>query len=101
MNARFSRSAGGYGVSVNPGIMSSPHIPPLVMQPGPPVPPKFLGDGGPIGPDLGVIDPVPMRRFVTEDAYIRQGIGTTSAVKYGDREIGPSGAVRSINGERG
>ena len=50
-------------------------------------------------PGLGVIDPAPMQRFVTEDAYIRQGIGTTGRVIYrrqADRAIG-----RDFHGSRG
>ena len=85
----------GYGVLVNPDIKQVVKIPPLVLQTDPRVQPrpKFWGDGGPVGPDPGVIDPVPMQRFVTEDAYIRQGIGTTNSVTYGDHQIGPSGAI--------
>jgi hypothetical protein len=90
---------GGFGVSVNPGVMEAPRIPPLVVQPGPPIRPKFWGDGRPIGPDLGVIDPVPMRRLVTEDAYIRQGIGTTAVITYDGKQIGPSGAIMNTQGE--
>lgn len=70
-------------------------LPDLVLKTDPrkEVRPTFWGDGEPIGPDPGVIDPAPMERFVTEDVYIRQGIGTTGSVKYGDKQIGPSGAV--------
>jgi hypothetical protein len=76
--------------------MNAPQIPPLVVQAEPPVPPKFWGDGGPKGPDPGVIDRAPMQRFVTEDANIRQGIGTTGVVMFGDRQIGPSGAITNL-----
>ena len=86
----------GFGVSVNPGVMNAPQIPPLVVQAEPPVPPKSWGDEGPIGPDPGVIDRAPMQRFVTEDANIRQGIGTTGVVMFGDRQIGPSGAITNL-----
>jgi len=41
---------------------------------------KFWGDGRPIVPDLGVIEPDPMRRFVSEDAYIHYGLGATGIV---------------------
>jgi hypothetical protein len=37
-----------------------------------------------------------MRRFVTEDAYIRRGIGAGGAVRFGDREIGPAGALANF-----
>ena len=91
----------GYGVAVNSEYsQQSATIPPLVLQPvAAKLKPKFWGDGGPIGPDLGVIDPAPMQRFVTEDAYIRQGIGTTGSVMYGDKQIGPSGALSNGRAE--
>ncbi len=54
---------------------------------------KFWEDGGLKGPHPGVTDPVPMQRFVTEDAYIHQGIGTSAAVMYDGRRIGPSGGI--------
>ena len=78
-------------VNIHPGIMAT--LPGLVIKTDPQkeVGPTFWGGGGPIGP--GVIDPAPMQRFVTEDAYIRQGIGTTGSVNYGDKQIGPSGAI--------
>jgi hypothetical protein len=40
-----------------------------------------------------------MQRFVTEDAYIRQGIGTTGRVMYGNKEIGPAGALSNGRAE--
>jgi hypothetical protein len=49
--------------------------------------------------NLGVIDPAPMRRFVTEDANIHRGIGTTIGVMYGDRQIGPSGSISTARTE--
>jgi len=90
----------GFGVSVNPGVMKVPQIPHLVIQPYPQPRPNPWGDGAPIGPDISVMDPAPMQRFVTEDAYIRQGIGTTAVVGYGDRQIGPSGAIMNVQAGR-
>ena len=86
---------GKYGVHVNPGLTQVTKIPPLVLKIDPEVgvKPKLWGDGGPIGPDLGIIDPGPMKRLITEDAYIRQGIDTTAVVMYGDKKIAPSGAI--------
>jgi hypothetical protein len=88
----------GYGFAGNHGLYHSAQIPPLIVQTGPrpPVRPEFSGDGGSMGPDPGIIDPAPMRRFVTEDAYIRNGIGTTGGVMYGDRQIGPSGTLMRV-----
>jgi len=83
---------GGFGVSFDPGLVAT-RVPPLVVQTVPQRPPRFWGDGGPIGPDPGVIDPAPMRQFVTEDAYIKQGLATTASVRYGEKQIGPSGAI--------
>jgi hypothetical protein len=84
---------GGYGIFVDPGVLQEAQIPPLVVPTAPPPKPKFWGDGGPIVADGGVVDPASMRRFITEDAYIRRGLGTTLNVRYGDRQIGPSGAI--------
>jgi hypothetical protein len=93
----YIRDQRDFGVIIDPGVKQAPQIPPLVVQPGPTTRPKFWGDGGPIGPDQSFIDPAPMQRFVTEDAYIRQGIGATAVVIYGDRRIGPSGTVSNLN----
>jgi len=82
-----------YGVSVAPGVLVAEQFPPLVVQTGPPVPPKFWGDGGPLALDPGTIDPAPISRYITEDAYIRQGLATSATVQYGGVEIGPSGAL--------
>ncbi|HKZ55346.1 MAG TPA: neuraminidase-like domain-containing protein [Anaerolineales bacterium] len=87
------RNYGRYDIFVNPDVVKVAQIPPLVVQTPPPPKPKFWGEGGPIGSDRGVVDPAPMQRLVTEDAYIRQGLGTTLDVKYGDRLIGPLGAI--------
>ena len=84
-----------YGAAVTAGFKPSAQIPPLVFQPNEPIKhrPTLSDDGGPVGPDPGVVDSAPMRRFVTEDAYIRQGIGTTGRVTYGNKQIGPAGAL--------
>jgi hypothetical protein len=84
-----------FGIHPDSGIKLAPAIPPLVLKVDPEVQvkPRSWSEGGPIGPHLGLADPAPMRRFVTEDAYIRQGIGTTGPVTYGDQQIGPSGAI--------
>ncbi len=91
-----------YGVTFNPSFKQVVKIPLLILQTDPrfQVGPKFWGDGGPVGPDTGVIDPTRMQRFITEDAYIRQGIGTTAVVGYGDRQIGPSGAIMNVQAGR-
>jgi hypothetical protein len=84
-----------YGAAVSPRFTPATHPPPLILQTAPAlhIGPKFWGDGGASGPNLNITDPTPIRRYVTEDAYIRRGIGTTDSIMYGDRQIGPSGAL--------
>lgn len=57
--------------------------------------PKFGGDGAPVVRDPGNVDPAPMQQYVTEDAYIHRGIGSTGTVTYGEKQIGPAGAIFS------
>jgi hypothetical protein len=84
-----------YGLAVTPNVNPAVKFPPLVLKRDPrlEVGPKFLGDGEPVGPDPGVMNIAPMQMFVTEDAYIRRGIGSTGSVTYGEKQIGPSGAI--------
>ena len=91
-----------YGVHVPPGVAGVTRIPPPVFKVDPKVQlkPRSWGNGGPVSLDAGVIDPGPMERFVTEDAYIRRGIGTTAVVRYGDRQIGPAGAISVVVGKK-
>jgi hypothetical protein len=70
-------------------------IPPLIVEPQP-------KDPDPIGPyvrqpGFGVIDPAPMTRYVTEDAYIRCGIASAGTVRFDDEEIGPAGSKVAAN----
>jgi hypothetical protein len=51
------------------------------------------GDGESSGLDPGVPDPERIQLFVSEDAYIRQGLGTSGIVTYRGKRIGPSGSV--------
>jgi hypothetical protein len=65
-------------------------IPTLVLKPaksivGPPIPHIWQ-------PGFGVVDPSPIERYVTEDAYIGTAIGTPGTVRYGDKDFGPSGS---------
>ncbi|HEY9431906.1 MAG TPA: neuraminidase-like domain-containing protein [Blastocatellia bacterium] len=85
----------GYGVTVNPDSRQVVGIPPLILQSDPRLQPgpAFWDERALIDSDPGVTAPAPMRQFVTEDAYIRRGIGTTGSVIYGDRQIVPSGAI--------
>jgi len=89
----------GYGVAVDRGLTKDVMIPPLVFEVEPRPGPRFWGDGGPIGPDMGVVNPDPMRRFVSEDVYIDKGIGAAGSVTYGESLIGPSGKLAGVRGK--
>jgi hypothetical protein len=56
--------------------------------------PKIGPDDFRFEPDFSVVNPAPLRRFITEDANIRRGIGATGEVKFGDMLIGPGGAIK-------
>jgi hypothetical protein len=59
----------------------------------------LLDPVGPITrqPGFGVNDPSPVQRYVTQDAYIHQGLGTLGTVRYGDTEIGSGGSqIKSV-----
>ncbi len=88
----------GFDIMVNPNVTETVQIPPLVLKRDPllEVGPKLLGDGGP-GPDPAVIDVATVREFVTEDAFISRGLGTTGSVTFGGKQIGPSGAIANAN----
>lgn len=74
-------------------------IPGLVFTPD-----KGMQVGVPIPvtrqPGFGVIDPSPIEHYVTEDANIKTAIGTRGTVRYGDKDIGPSGSQIKTPGVR-
>jgi hypothetical protein len=83
-------------------VMKTPkavyEIPKLVVKPeksivGPPIPHVRQ-------PGFGVVDPSPMERYVTEDAYIGSAIGTPGTVRYGDKDLGPSGSQFRVSRSR-
>jgi hypothetical protein len=82
-----------YGILGDAGVIEVAKIPPLVFHDKSKIRVESAPwrDGQPICPDTD--DPVSMQRFVTEDAYIHRGIGTIAVMRYGDQEIGPSGAI--------
>ena len=88
---QWVRDFDGFGHIAAPDAVAK--VPPLVLQEAPKPGPKFWGDGGPVGPGFGVIDPGSMRQFVTEDANIRQGLATTANVQFGQTQIAPFGAA--------
>jgi hypothetical protein len=81
-------------VTVKPKI-SDITIPPLVVEPVRVIPDPI----GPVSkqPGFGVFNPAPIEHVISEDAYIRRGIGTYGTVRYGEKEIGPAGSqLRSM-----
>lgn len=88
----------GIGVVYDPGVSTTVNVPPLVLQAEAQVPPRYWGDGGPIGPDPGpdVAKINPVRQFISEDAYISRGLGTTKTVQFDGMKFGPSGALTKV-----
>jgi len=82
-----------YGAVMGSMVAAARRLPPLVLaaEQAAPVGQRFVGDGGPQGPD--VMNAGTVQRFVTQDAYIRQGLGGTGKVQFGGVQIGPSGAI--------
>jgi hypothetical protein len=79
----------GY-VNVTPkGALQSLVIPPLVVQPAFKIPDLM----GPVIAESAQRTHGPIERFVSEDAYIRKALGSTDSVRFGDKNIGPAGAL--------
>ncbi len=83
-------------------ILATPkisEIPPLVFEAPPKVfkIPNIWDDDRTTFTNPGFIDPVPVQRFITEDAYLSQALGTTGSVLYGERNIGPSGLILQLS----
>jgi hypothetical protein len=78
-----------FGIVVIPPIWQL-DIPPLVLEPMERIPDLI----GPVSkqPGFGIIDRSPIERYVTEDAYIARGIGSVGTVRFGNKEIGPTGS---------
>jgi hypothetical protein len=72
-----------------------PQIPPLV-KPRYRIPDRI----GPVMEEVfqGVINPAPIERFVSEDAYINKGLGALGSVRFGNIDLGPMGALNKKGG---
>jgi ABC toxin-like protein/neuraminidase-like protein/virulence plasmid A protein len=83
-----------FGIVTNVSRVAAAIPPVVVTDPRLELPQQRVwGNGGPIGPDPGVIDVNPVQRFVSEDAFIHTALGTRSSVTFGDRQIGPFGSI--------
>ncbi|HEX9200977.1 MAG TPA: neuraminidase-like domain-containing protein [Acidobacteriaceae bacterium] len=81
----------GYGVNFGPYLTAPAVIPPLVIEKPPIGPPKPWDK---VTVDTGrAVDPAPLQRYITEDAYIRKAIGTTGNVNFNGTLVGPSGKL--------
>jgi len=65
-------------------------IPPMVFMPSKTIPDPV----GPVAkqPGFGVVDPAPLEHVIGAQLGIKRGIGTLGTVRFGDRNIGPTGA---------
>jgi hypothetical protein len=78
-----------YGLTTQPP--QEFQIAPVVEPPQPPI--RDQSNFVMIDPRIVMLDPAPLQRFVTEDAYIKKGIVTTGTIRYGDKDIGPTGIL--------
>ncbi len=85
----------GY-VAPPPASKIIPLIPPLVLESKVLLPDRI----GPVvrGPGGGVSNPSPLQRFVTEDAYIKKGLGALGTVSFDGVDLGPAGALAKKQG---
>jgi hypothetical protein len=88
----FVKDHQGIGAVV-PVDLGPPKIPPLIIELPPKIPPRFWGDGGPVGPDPWVLDPLSVAQRLSQGGTIRQGLALAHAVDYGGVKIGPAGAI--------
>lgn len=86
-----------YGIAVKPGYKKK-DTPPLVVKEDPRLQAGLdKRKDIPLSRDPGVVDPSPIERFVSEDAYIDTAIGTTGTVHYDEVEIGLTGRHNGIH----
>jgi len=91
------RNFGGF--AIDPGFTTTvlPDIPRLLFREAVELPKFRPDDGDPIESHIGVVNPDPLRRLISEDANIRTGIASTGPVSFGDVLIGPKGAIKDVN----
>jgi Neuraminidase-like domain/Salmonella virulence plasmid 28.1kDa A protein len=81
----------GYNPPTTVFLPPDVQIPPVVVVPLTPI--RDRSDFVIIDPQITMLDPAPLQRFVTEDAYIKKGIVTTGTIRYGDKDIGLTGTL--------
>lgn len=82
-----------YGVLGTAGVLQATALPPLVMPPAPPRKADIWDAARSLTATPSIIDAEPMRKLLSADAYIKRGLPSTLTVQFGDRVIGPSGAI--------
>jgi hypothetical protein len=82
------------GITAMSGIKLDGMLPSLVLPTPTGLDPrtKLPGRDGPAGPIDGLVDQLPIRQVISEDAFIRLGLNTPRPVLFGDRLIGATGA---------
>jgi hypothetical protein len=81
----------GYGALIVGPREFTRNIPPVVLKPIVHVKDRIV----PVSDDQhhGISNPVPIERFVSEDAYITRALGTAGTVRFNGKELGPAGAM--------
>lgn len=90
---------GGYGLPVAVGGMTTAAIPALVTPAGPPPEPAVWAGADAAVADRDLVDRALSKRLISEDAYIRRALPTTSTVVFGDGVIGPTGSVPRLRAD--
>jgi hypothetical protein len=66
-------------------------IEPVIEPPQPPI--RDRSDFVILDPQITTSNTAPLQRFVTEDAYIKKGIVIPGTIRYGNKDIGLTGAL--------
>jgi hypothetical protein len=95
-------ASSGFGVVLAADLFKQVEVPRVWLRRDPRKdgrPPADLTDGR--LPGFGVTDPAELKRFVANDRNIHATFLSPARVRYGDRDIGPSGAMPPDAGRRG